>query len=140
MHKLFLDTNVFLDWLFERAPNAEAAATIIELGQEGQLELLCSSSTITNLIYFTQKQIKERNRIRTLIKDLVTLVEVIPTNSRHIYQAMDNDFSDLEDAIQYETAAANPKVFAIITQNKKNFKKSKIKVLTPQEYLKNYGY
>jgi predicted nucleic acid-binding protein len=48
---------------------------------------------------------------------------------------MNSDFGDLEDAVQYFSAKAKD-VDIIITRNKKDFKLSEIKVLTPAEFLK----
>jgi predicted nucleic acid-binding protein len=48
-------------------------------------------------------------------------------------QALGSEFKDFEDAIQYYTAESNSKLDAIVTRNTKDFKLSKISVLTPDE-------
>jgi predicted nucleic acid-binding protein len=47
---------------------------------------------------------------------------------------LSSDFNDFEDAIQYYTALEN-NINTIITRNKKDFKTSKLPVLTAKEYL-----
>jgi len=48
---------------------------------------------------------------------------------------MKSDFKDLEDAIQHFSAKVE-NIDMIITRNKKDFKLSEIKVLTPAEFIK----
>jgi hypothetical protein len=49
----------------------------------------------------------------------------------------DNDFKDYEDALQYYSALENGDE-AIITRNLKDFKKSKLPVMTAAQFLKNF--
>jgi predicted nucleic acid-binding protein len=63
------------------------------------------------------------------------LVEVLPLDDKVLELALVSDFKDFEDAIQYHTALEND-IDIIITRNKKDFKNSKIPVLTAKEYLK----
>ena len=46
----------------------------------------------------------------------------------------DNSFPDFEDGLQYYSAIEN-EVDLIITRNKRDFKSSKIPVMTAKEYL-----
>ena len=46
----------------------------------------------------------------------------------------DDSFLDFEDGLQYYSAIEN-QIDVIITRNKKDFKKSKIPVLTAKEFL-----
>ncbi len=48
--------------------------------------------------------------------------------------SLDSDFRDFEDAIQYYIALEN-NLDIILTRNLKDFKKSKLPVLTAKEYL-----
>jgi hypothetical protein len=48
--------------------------------------------------------------------------------------SLNSDFKDFEDAIQYFTALEN-KLEIIITRNLKDFKLSKIPVMTANDYL-----
>jgi len=52
-----------------------------------------------------------------------------------VSQSLSSDFSDFEDAIQYNTAVSDKKIIAIVTRNVKDYKWSKITVLTPDEVL-----
>ena len=50
--------------------------------------------------------------------------------------ALDSDFNDFEDAIQYYSAIENG-IDLIVTRNLKDFKSSKIPVLTAKGYLQS---
>jgi predicted nucleic acid-binding protein len=63
------------------------------------------------------------------------LVEIVNLDDKIIELALSNDeFSDFEDGLQYYSALEN-NVDIILTRNKKDFKNSKIPVLTAKEYL-----
>ncbi len=53
-----------------------------------------------------------------------------------IEQSLNSEFNDFEDAIQYFTAVNNG-ITLIITRNKIDYKRSKIDVLTAEEFLKS---
>jgi len=61
------------------------------------------------------------------------LVEVAKLDDKIIELALASDFMDFEDAIQYYTAVENG-VDVIITRNLRDFKTSKLPVLTAKEY------
>jgi cell fate (sporulation/competence/biofilm development) regulator YmcA (YheA/YmcA/DUF963 family) len=62
------------------------------------------------------------------------LVEVSALNDKIVELALVSDFKDFEDAIKYHTALENG-VDIIITRNKKDFKNSKLPIMTAREYL-----
>jgi predicted nucleic acid-binding protein len=62
------------------------------------------------------------------------LVRVLPMDDKIIDLSLDADFNDFEDAIQYYTALEND-LDLILTRNLKDFKTSKLPVLTASEYL-----
>ena len=51
-----------------------------------------------------------------------------------IHNALHSDFKDFEDAIQYNSANSK-KINAIITRNPKDFKNSKLLILSVEEAL-----
>ena len=64
------------------------------------------------------------------------MVEIVGVTKNEILQALKNDFKDFEDSIQYSSALTIDDVDAIITRNIKDYRKSKIAVLTPLDFLK----
>jgi hypothetical protein len=64
------------------------------------------------------------------------MTEIIGTTKIEIIQALKNDFSDFEDSVQYSSALTISNLDAIITRNIKDYKNSKIAVMTPLNFLK----
>lgn len=70
------------------------------------------------------------------LRKLKTLINILPIDERVIEQSLNSEFNDFEDAIQYFTAVNNG-ITIIITRNKTDYNRSKIIVLTAEEFLKN---
>lgn len=62
---------------------------------------------------------------------------VLGLNDKIVELSLNDDtFNDFEDGLQYYTALEN-EIGIIITRNLKDFKHSKIAVMTASQYLKN---
>ena len=59
---------------------------------------------------------------------------VIYKNS--IIVALNSDFKDFEDALQNYAAEINGEISLIITRNTKDYKKSELGVMSPEDFLK----
>ncbi|MCF8255639.1 MAG: PIN domain-containing protein [Bacteroidia bacterium] len=138
MHKLFLDTNILLDWIFDRPIHGEFAKKVIALGEEKRVKLYCSAISISDFNYIAFQSIRDKKKVSYYIELMTEIIQVEPSFHKDIVQAVHSQFNDLEDAFQYFTAIHINGLTAIITRNKKDFKNSKIKTLTSEEYLKNY--
>ena len=134
MEKLLVDTNIVIDLLSKRDDFFQEAQELFTLADNKKVELFVSSLTFANTHYLLAKHQKLDEARKTLIKFKV-LVEVSALNNKIIELALVSDFKDFEDAIQYHTALENG-VDIIITRNKKDFKSSKIPVMTAGEYLR----
>jgi hypothetical protein len=53
-----------------------------------------------------------------------------------VFRALNSDFKDFEDALQNYSAELNKEIDIIITRNTKDFKHSKLAVMTPDQFLK----
>ena len=131
--KLFWDTNVMLDLLGEREPFYLAAAKIATLADKKKLEITVSALSFATVSYLLTKfeglrKAKEKLRKFKVISDICELDEII------IEEGLNSDFSDFEDALQY-FSALRAECDIIITRNAKDFKKSQIAVMTPDEFL-----
>jgi hypothetical protein len=54
-----------------------------------------------------------------------------------VIDALNSKFKDFEDALQNYTAQNNGIITIILTRNSKDFKNSKLAVISPEMYLKN---
>jgi predicted nucleic acid-binding protein len=134
MKKLFIDTNIVLDLLVKREPFYEEAAKLFSLGDRKKVILLVSSLTFANTNYILSK-INSSMVARDILTKFKVLVTVVELNDKIIELSLnDKSFSDFEDGLQYYSAIEND-ADMIITRNFKDFKSSKIPVITAQTYL-----
>ena len=54
-------------------------------------------------------------------------------NERFVQAALDSEFADVEDAIQYLAALSVPNLAAIVTGDPKGFKVGELLVISPSE-------
>ncbi|MDT0642481.1 PIN domain-containing protein [Zunongwangia sp. F363] len=134
MKRLFIDTNIILDLLAKRNPFYAAAAQMFSLADKGELKLAISSLSFANTHYILSR-LKSTNEAKFILRKFKVLVEVLPLNDKIIELALnDKDFNDFEDAMQYYTALEFQHSI-IISRNLKDFRNSKIPVLTAKELL-----
>ena len=70
-----------------------------------------------------------------LLDEIFEMTEIISVGEKIIGQSLKSDFRDFEDAIQYYCAQTIVGMDGIITRNTKDFKKSRLPVLSPSEAL-----
>lgn len=134
MKHLFLDTNIVLDVLANRKPFSDSASELFEKAERGKLKLYISSLSYNTIYYILNKKIRHKQTIAVL-KELDELIETLDVSSKEIKKSLYSEFSDFEDAIQNFSALSNKKIDVIITRNPKDFKKSELLVMTPEEVL-----
>ena len=135
--KVFLDCNVFMDFYSGRQ-YCEEAAQIISMAQEGRIKACTSMICVSDIIYLFEKyKIIPKRLIPDAIKDLSSLVEVLPVGNDELQEALSMEYSrDLEDLLEISCAQRNG-CDAIITINTKDFSSSGIPVLSPVQFLQS---
>jgi predicted nucleic acid-binding protein len=137
MKKLFVDTNIVIDLFAKREPFYAEAATLFSLADTKKLYLSVSALTFANTNYILL-QSKKQDEAKLILRKLKLIVSVVSLDEKIIGLSLnDNDFKDYEDALQYYTALENGDE-VIITRNLKDFKKSKLPVMTAAQFLKNF--
>jgi predicted nucleic acid-binding protein len=134
MDKVFVDTNVVIDLLAKREPFYKDAQDLFTLSDKKEIELQISSLTFANAYYSIVNHYKAIDAKKYLLKFKV-LVNILPLEDKAIELALASDFGDFEDGLHY-FVAMDYEADIIITRNKKDFKNSKIPVMTAGEYLK----
>ncbi|MDH4474154.1 MAG: PIN domain-containing protein [Fluviicola sp.] len=134
MENVFVDTNIIIDLLAKREPFFKEAQDLFTLSDKNEIQLYISSLSFANAYYSIVKHHKEVDARKYMAKFKV-LVTVLPLEDKAIELALASEFEDFEDGLQY-FVAMNNEADIIITRNKKDFKSSKIPVLTAGEYLK----
>jgi len=132
MRKLFLDTNVIIDLLFDRKPFSDEAASLVQLKEAGVVELYLSSLSLANMAYIAQRSHKDPS---IMVDAILHYIEVIDLDKETFVAVNNSRFSDYEDGLQYFSALKIKDVEAIITRDKRHFKAARIQVMTPSEFL-----
>jgi predicted nucleic acid-binding protein len=135
MKNLFLDTNIILDLLAYRMPFYTEAAKLFSLADKKKLRLSISALCLADANYILTRQ-KPEMEVRSVLRKLKVLVNVLPLDDKITDLALNSEFLDFEDAIQYYTAIENGQDL-IITRNQFDFKESKIPVMAAGEYIKS---
>jgi len=134
MSKILIDTNIVIDLLAQREPFYKSAAQLFSLADKQKLELSISSLTFANTNYVLSR-LKSTQEAREILRRFRVLIKVLQLNDKLIDLVLnDNNFKDFEDGLQYYTAIENDQDI-IITRDLKDFKESKIPVMTADEYL-----
>ncbi|MFA6293356.1 MAG: PIN domain-containing protein [Victivallales bacterium] len=131
--KIFVDPNVLLDVFQERIPQYDASVSIWDMAERGQLSGFVSAISFNN-IYYIISRFRDKKHAARAIKLLRGTFSPVPLDEQILNQAIDSKMSDFEDAIQFFSAVHASADF-IITRNSKDFPKSGIPVLTPEEFL-----
>ena len=132
--RLFLDTNIVLDYLLHRAPFYHDSRTVTLLGCLGEIENFISASTVADINYFLSKEYGSM-KAQDIIKKDLDFLKLAPVTQSEIASALKRRWSDFEDTVVAacaETACAD----FIVTRNQKDFELSKIRVLSPTELLR----
>lgn len=132
MKKVFLDTNILVDLIADRKPFSKHAVEIFKSGEAGKLELYTSSHSVATSHYLLKKYVGEKE-LRDIFLSLLELVEVIPVGLDILEKGLRSNHKDFEDAIQIMCASSIKGMNFIVTRNTKDFKKSEIVVLAPDE-------
>jgi predicted nucleic acid-binding protein len=132
--KIFVDTDVVLDLLARREPFYKYAAKLFTNADKQEVAICVSSLCFGNLNYILSKQ-KSASEARKILSRFKVLVNVLPVDDKVIELALNSDFRDFEDAIQYYCAIENG-IKILVTRNLKDFKQARIPVLTAEEFVK----
>jgi predicted nucleic acid-binding protein len=135
MERIFVDTDVIIDFLIDRKPFSEQAARILTLSEYKSIQVCVSALTFANCYYVLKKYSSHSNVIAKL-SQLAEIVEINDVTKKSILDSLKSDFKDFEDAIQNETAKSGSKVKVLITRNIKDYQNSDLSILTPELFLK----
>ncbi len=134
MEKVFLDTNIVVDFLCERGDFYLPAAKIVVKAYHKEIELCCSSLTFATASYLMGRSKLDSTTIFQKLASFYTLCTPTVVDQTTIDEALQSEFIDFEDALQYFSARRFD-ADVIITRNKSDFEKSQIPCYEPVEYL-----
>ena len=120
MKKVLLDTDVLLDFLFDRAPFSKYATEVLNLCKINVIRGYATPLIIANIHYLLRKTAKHEMVIEKL-SQLLTMIDIVQMNRNTVLKALHSDFKDFEDALQNYAAIETKEITVILTGNIKDF-------------------
>ena len=112
--KIFVDTNILIDFIEQRPFDIEKTNSLFLLAQNHEIELHTSESVIATAFYIT--------RLAEQIEKVLYLLNIIYIPAGVLQTAFNSSFKDKEDAILYY-GALHAGMDYFITRNEADFKK-----------------
>lgn len=137
MNRILIDTDVILDFFFDRKPFSEYAAQILGLCETNKIKGFLTPVIYSNL-YYLLRQTARHEKVMENLKLLFSFTNVLIMDKEVVGNALNSNFRDFEDSLQNFSAAKNGEIDTIVTRNLKDFRKSRIGVLTPESFIKLY--
>ena len=132
--KVFIDTNIILDYLADRSPYSGHAEQIFNLCIQGRAEGYITASSATDIYYLMNKVIGQQ-KTRAGLEMIFSLLNVASVAKSDLKKAMELSMTDFEDAL---VAVCAKRVGAeyIVTRDEKGFNGSPVPPITPWNLLK----
>jgi predicted nucleic acid-binding protein len=135
MDKLLIDTDVILDFFFDRQPFSAYSAKVFGLCETGKIMGFVTPVTYSN-VYYILRQTARHEKVIESLRQLMTITDVLVMDKDVVTNALNSGFNDFEDSLQNFAAMKYGAIDVILTRNLKDYKKSEIAVLTPEMYIK----
>lgn len=132
--KILIDTNIVLDVMLRREPFYKMSLEILSLAKKDDVEEYVSASAITDIYYLAYRQLGDKEMVKKLMKELLTVVSVASVTEQEIENALYLEWNDFEDSVQYSVAFLQ-EMEGIVTRNPNDYKEAKIKIWKPEELL-----
>ncbi|MGF7139519.1 type II toxin-antitoxin system VapC family toxin [Roseimarinus sediminis] len=136
MKNILIDTDVILDFFFDRKPFSDNSEIILSFCESNKLKGFITPVICSNLYYLLRQSSKHEKVIEKL-SQLLTFIDVLQMDKEIVLNAINSKFKDFEDALQNFAAVKSSNIDVIITRNIKDFKTSEIGVMTPDNFIKS---
>ena len=134
--RVFLDTNIILDLLGKRDEFYEPIAKLATLAEKKTITFFASPISFATVHYFLSKYENQKTATEKLRKFKI-ICTVAHTDEPAVEKALNSDFNDFEDALQY-FSALNSECNIILTRDPKGFKRSELPAMSAEEFLSGF--
>ena len=130
---ILLDTDVLIDVALDRRPHSDLASELLDRIENGAEAAYIAWHSVSNLYYIVAPALGGVSA-RDFIVELTRFVGVAPTDTGGIRYAAELPMADFEDAMQVAAAHACG-ARHIVTRNVRDYERSPIRAIHPQEAL-----
>ena len=133
--RILVDTNVILDAILSRQPNAESAKNIITLFNNHKMKGYITANSIADIFYLAQK-VLDKVKAKEILRSLLRIFLIISVDSIDCHKALDLPLEDFEDALVL-ICADKIKLDYVLTNDKGFLKISNplVPVISPEDLL-----
>jgi len=136
--KVLVDSNVVLNKMLKQPDffaGSNAIFTLAEIGQiaNQRFDGYISASAVTDIYYIAKKRLG-KTAAHEAIKKMLHIFRPATVTDNNIYQALDLEWDDFEDSVQY-VVGESLAVDYIITRNTKDFVSGSIPAVTPEQFI-----
>ena len=131
---VLIDSNIILDVLLKREQFLEKSSSVVLLSEKKIIDGYVTASAITDIFYITNKTYKDRKKTMDLLKELLKTINIAAVTGQEIYRAIDLDWNDFEDAVQY-TTGEHIQADYIISRDITGYMNTAIPVIQPVDFL-----
>lgn len=128
--RVYVDTNVLIDFVCQRDVFAEPANKLMALGCMGKIKLQTSASSYVTTMYVAHKY--GYQNVKESLMALTQFLDVQDLQAKTVVEMLSSDWKDYEDATQNQTALLS-NADCIVTRNKKDFSLSSLPIYTANE-------
>ncbi len=128
-----IDTNVIVDVLTRRDPFFADSSLVLDRAERGDFVAAICATTVTTVFYLVRRHLGAKDTVEK-IKDLTAICTVAPVNQSVIDSALNDRFSDFEDAVLHHSAALAG-ADCIVTRNEADFRESSLLIYSPAQFL-----
>ena len=130
---ILLDTDVLIDVALDRYPHSGPSSELLDQIEQGAKRAYIAWHSVSNLYYIVAPA-RGGLSARDFIVELTRFVEVATTGTEAIRYAAGLPMGDFEDAMQVAAARACG-ARHIVTRNVRDYERSPIRAIDPQEAL-----
>ncbi len=130
---ILLDTDVLIDVALDRRPHSDPASELLNRIEHGAEAAYIAWHSVSNLYYIVAPSLGGVSA-RDFIVELTRFVDVAATDTEDIRYAAELPMADFEDAMQVAAARACG-ARHIVTRNVRDYERSPIRAVAPQEAL-----
>ena len=131
--RIFLDTNVILDYLLEREPFYYDALKLWAACEEGTVEGYVSALTVNNVHYIAHR-LKSETTAMIAVRGILSVFNVVPLDKELMKLAADFHDRDYEDDIQLQSAIRSGCTH-LFTRDPAHFHTKALAIVPPSSFL-----
>jgi predicted nucleic acid-binding protein len=133
--RILLDINVVLDVLLDRHPFANDAEAIWQAAEDGRVEALIASTTLTTIYFLTERLRQDRQAARDAVEACLDSFRICAVDETLLRRAFALNGRDFEDDVQIACAVDAAADFIVTRDGGGGFAASPVPVLAPAQLL-----